>query len=196
MSIIQDLYTVQVYKEKLSLDNKKMADYCLSMAKKDKGRVLSNVGGWQSNDLQGNHKPLYDLFVEIINHSNQFGKHLQFKHGLNISNIWVNINGFKDTNKVHLHQHCMLSGVYYIQTPKDCGVIEFRHPGFDVVNYDWNENTIKEFNNTNSTEWWLPVKAGNLYIFPSWLSHLVKPNLNKKEKRISISFNMVKNVSK
>ena len=192
MSIIQDLYTVQVYKEKLSLDNKKMADYCLSMAKKDKGRVKSNLGGWQSDDLQGIHKPLNELMEDIIYHSNQFGKHLHFKHDLQFANIWVNINGFKDTNQVHLHQHCMLSGVYYIQTPKDCGVIEFRHPGYDVINYDWNDRNIKEFNNTNSTEWWLPVEAGHLYIFPSWLSHLVKPNLNKKEKRISISFNMEK----
>ncbi len=32
-------------------------------------------------------------------------------------------------------------------------------------------------------------KANTLYIFPSWIKHLVKPNMSDEE-RISISFNV------
>jgi len=189
MSEIQDLFKVPLYFKELELDNKAMAKYCLSMSKKDKGRELSNIGGWQSNDLNGVHKPLNGLLEDIEYHSNQFASLIDIKGPLTMANVWININGYKDINEYHLHSNCLLSGVYYIQTPKDCGNINFYHPSHDTFQYDWNNLAINH-NNYNSAVWWLPSKAGKLYIFPSWLYHNVKPNLNKKEKRISISFNI------
>ena len=31
----------------------------------------------------------------------------------------------------------VLSGVYYIKTPKECGNIKFFHPAYDLVDRDW-----------------------------------------------------------
>ena len=45
-------------------------------------------------------------------------------------------------------------------------------------------------NNYTSLFWWLPAVEGVLYLFPSWLMHLVRPNMNKDEERISFSFNL------
>ena len=33
-------------------------------------------------------------------------------------------------------------------------------------------------------------KEGQLLLFPSWVEHFVKPNLNKTQERISIAFNI------
>ena len=49
---------------------------------------------------------------------------------------------------------------------------------------------FETMNEENSLEWWMPSIENYLYLFPSWLSHWVEPNLNKKEERISISFNL------
>ena len=187
---IQDLFKTSVYKTTLSLDNKALASYCLSMAKKDKGRIVSNVGGWQSGDLQEDNDLLKDLFFNLRTHGNHFIKSLGITNTLKLDNAWININGYKDTNQSHIHPGAILSGVYYVQTPKDCGNIHFYHPAFTTFQFGWNELKNNGYNSYNSAEWFLPAVQGNLYIFPGLLYHRVEPNYNKKEKRISISFNM------
>ena len=188
---IQELFSVPVYKTKLQLNNDKMAKYCVELSKQDKGRVISNSGGWQSNALEGSHLILNDLFLNIEKHSNEFANFIKLNSPLHLSNLWININGYKDFNWPHLHTQCLISGVYYISTPKNCGSIFFDNPAYDTMQFDWNEKDLKEKNCYTSAKWWLPSEEGLLYIFPSWLRHSVAPNLNKKEKRISISFNVV-----
>ena len=60
------------------------------------------------------------------------------------------------------------------------------------MQYDWSNrgDQWSKFDKQNSIIWLTEVMPGRLYIFPSWLRHDVEPNLNKKEKRISISFNL------
>ena len=185
---IQDLFKVPLYKTALSLDNTAISKYSLSLSKKDKGRVLTNIGGWQSDNLE-DVSELKELIGVIQNHLTLFAKEIGIKHTIKVTNRWININGYKDTNLLHSHPNCLISGVYYVQTPKDCGNIKFNHPGRGVIQHAWLEQIIDNFNEYNSSEWWLPSKAGLLYLFPSWLDHFVEPNVNKKEKRISISFN-------
>ena len=190
MNNIQELFKTPIYKVKLNLDNKIMKDYCFTLQKKDKGRCISNLGGWQSNDLIGIHKPLMKMIQEIVDHSNIFANNIGLKTPVKMGNCWININGYKDYNREHSHPHSILSGVYYLNTPKNCGNIFFKHPCNDYFNYDWDNKNIVNKNEYTSPEWWLPSTEGNLYIFPGWLTHYVKPNLNKKEKRISLSFNI------
>ena len=186
---IQDLFKVPLYKTALSLDNKAMANYCLSISKKDKGRQLSNIGGWQSDNLE-NVPELSSLITEIEKHTTLFTKEIGIECLNKVTNKWININGFRDINMVHSHPNCLISGVYYVQTPKDCGNIIFNHPVRALLQHTWLEQNIDNYTEYNSPEWWMPSSAGLLYLFPSWLDHFVKPNLNKKEKRISISFNI------
>jgi len=189
--MIQDLFKTPIYTTALSLDNTAISKYCISYSKKNKGRQLSNEGGWQSQDLTGKHSTLDPLLHSILEHSSIFSKDLDIKLSNQISNVWINVNGYKDMNMVHSHPNSLLSGVYYVQTPKDCGNIQFQHPAFDKFQYDWLESKGEQFNTYNSGEWWLQSIANVMYLFPSWLKHHVKPNLNKKEKRISISFNII-----
>ena len=194
MSEIIDLFKTPFYKTDLSLNNKEIIKYCLTLKKIDTGASKSNVGGWQSKDLKGIHRPLNELFEDIEYHANKFTNNIGLQGPVKIKNIWININGFGDSNMIHCHPHSLLSGVYYIKTPKDCGDIEFDHPCYNVFDYDWNINAIKETNTYTSPKWIMPSKQGVLYMFPSWLNHCVKTSRNKKEKRISIAFNIDKKI--
>lgn len=187
---IQELFKVPIYKTKLKLDNKKIIKYCLELSKKNKGRIISNVGGWQSNDLKSSDSILNNLFLDIKKHGNEFAKFIKLPFPLYENALWININGYKDFNIPHFHGNCLLSGVYYLQTPKDCGNILFENPANDLMQVNWLNENLKEKNNYTSEKWWLPSEESLLYIFPSWLKHSVEPNLNKKDKRISISFNL------
>ena len=182
---INEIFRMPVYETQLGLDVEKMKQYCLLHQIDNDSRTLSNVGGYQSDNLTGEYPDLNDLFISLNEHANKFSKQLQLGKSV-LDNVWININGYKDYNRPHIHGQCLLSGVYYVATPENCGDIQFEHPS-PYLKIEWKDNYAK--NEYNSAIWQMPSKADTLYLFPSWLTHCVEPNLNKKEPRISISFN-------
>lgn len=187
MSETIDLFKVPLYVTELDIDNKKFLEELKTI--KIENRVVSNIGGFQSKDLPLKHKSLKQFNKILFEESNKFTNLLDLKSIKQIKNIWLNINYFKDFNITHDHPGCVLSGVYYLKTPKDCGNIHFISPVADHLHYHWSPNT-KNFTSYTSSEWWMPIKAGKLYIFPHFLKHYVNPNMNKDEHRVSLSFNL------
>jgi len=187
-----DLFKITIYEKKLKLKNEKIIKYSYKLKKKDLGKQISNVGGWQSNDLQGVHKPLNELFEDIEHYGNEYGKLLGLKLPLKIDNIWININEYKDFNLEHFHGNSLISGVYYVKVQKKSGNIVFSNPSIDIMQQDWNKYTINEHNTNNSPKWVMPSKTNTLYLFPNYLKHFVQPNFSNSD-RISISFNLTKN---
>ena len=193
-SNISNIFQVPVYTKEIKIDNKSLAKFCMSEYYKNEGASKSNVGGWHSNDFtekDNSDTPLIkNLWPSIKLHSKQFGKELNLNVKGRLKNLWVNINGYKDSNSIHLHPGCLISGAYYIKTHKNCGDITFFHPSHLQMSHNWLFYEPDEYNSYNSATWWYPSTEGTLYLFPSWLEHSVKPNLNKREKRISVSFNV------
>ena len=108
---------------------------------------------------------------------------------------WPNINRFGDYHNLHNHPHSWLSGTYYVIVPSDEASIGSRN--------DLNPNEISFFdprpqanmisirNDPNvDPEFRVKPKSGELLLWPSFLHHLVHPNLCH-DTRISISFNVV-----
>ncbi|HEY8271605.1 MAG TPA: TIGR02466 family protein, partial [Pseudobdellovibrionaceae bacterium] len=87
---------------------------------------------------------------------------------------------------MHIHPLSVISGTYYVQTPKDCGSIKFEDPrmvGF-MASPPRKENAQER--NKRFVE--LKPQAGNVVLFESWMRHEVPQNKSDIE-RISISFN-------
>ena len=182
--MINNLFCCPVYESKLELDVKFISTQCLHMKDKSKGVIKSNITGWQS--------PLIDdpfnIKNDIIKHVNIFNNTLKITKEFSMS-MWVNINSYKDFNIEHTHPGAIFSGVYYIQTESNSGNIVFIHPAKDSLIHDWDNCEWQEYNQHNSSTWTFTPSVNKLFLFPSWLKHYVKPNLNNKE-RISISFNL------
>ena len=103
-----------------------------------------------------------------------------------ITNSWCVKHEKNDIAELHNHNNCVISGVYYFQTPKDCGDIIFNRN--TIVNSIFtNTLTIPTKNNLN--EWKLKVEEGTLLLFPSHLLHKTEPNLSNKS-RYSLAFNV------
>jgi len=182
------LFTDGVWNTTFVIDLK---DYCSFIRKTNKGRILSNSGGFQSTDLNLSDYQLQPLINHIQSEASFFSQVYNIKNSSFVmDNMWININGYKDYNIPHTHTQCVFSGVYYVQSPKDCGVLSFNRGYKPVMGYDWNLN-VTSFNSHNAVSWFLPCEKHKCYIFPSYLEHCVEPNLNKEEERISISFNLV-----
>lgn len=106
--------------------------------------------------------------------------------------MWVNINPRHASNRQHTHPHALWSGVYYVQTPPDCGLLYFTDPRSQAQvltpYYDAQRRSALTWSEVH-----YQPQAGRLMVFPAWLAHAVQPNLTSHigaaADRISVSFN-------
>jgi len=94
------------------VDNNEVKRWVYEKQKQDKGRVISNYGGWQSNDIQAGECPAIDKLIAYLNTeikecANQVGL-----PELELYNLWVNINSPGSYNHLHNHIDSVLSGMY------------------------------------------------------------------------------------
>jgi uncharacterized protein (TIGR02466 family) len=184
-----DVFKQAIYSFKLNLDLEEINNFCLDFESKNKKRIVSNSGGFQSNNLDFNIpivNKMLTLFLNNVNYVAQ--KHFKLNKSLNISNIWFNINRYKDSNLTHMHPNSLLSGVFYSKTPHNSGDLKFfnsESAGIFFTNFN-----VTESNNYNSPVYTLEPEASFLHIFPSYLNHCVQQNLSNQE-RISFSFNTI-----
>lgn len=174
------------------IDNKKISKYATKLSKKNQGRILSNYGGWQSNDFHLNdceNEEMLKLASIVELTARKASEDLDLKQNMQIfmHNFWVNINRKGNGNVRHTHPTSFLSAVYYVQTPDNCGKVVFEHPS-TLMNFWWNS-----FTNVNSYATYSSVsyepKVGRLLLFPSWLEHRVSSS-ESDDLRISVAFNM------
>ena len=187
--VINRFFSVPCSETKLNLNLKKIKKYCYGVKKTDPGRNISNRDGWQSTQLFFPN-PLTELSEEICKVGSKifYALNGSEKYTINLKNMWININPKGGYNVVHVHPNSFFSGVFYVQTPKDCGNIILRHPCSHTEN-DWKDEFWNKLSFETSTLNYLNAKENMLYIFPSWLEHYVQVNKSKKD-RISISFNL------
>ena len=64
------------------------------------GRIKSNVGGFQTGDLDLNLPQLQSLKTQILKHGSIFIKeYLKIEKDIYINNLWLNKNYYKDYNE-------------------------------------------------------------------------------------------------
>jgi len=196
---LRSLFATPLFVADLDLNISNLKHFCEKTQKKDIGRIASNSGGYQSNNLSLDKSPLSPLIKEIETNANVFAQQFLNKKVIQkIDSIWMNTNSYKDSNRVHSHPGSSISGVYYVKVPSNAGNIIFQHPAFETLGYYYNSmsalpgevNEPEEYNQFNTSSVSSPVAENTLYLFPSWLMHYVESNTNKTEERISISFNI------
>lgn len=129
------------------------------------------------------------LEKEINKHVRKFVKHLQMDidpKELRMSSCWVNVMPTNVTHSMHLHPLSVLSGTYYVQTPKNSSAIKFEDPRLD--SFMASPPRKHDAKTINQRHFSLQPQEGHVVLFESWLRHEVPANQANKE-RISISFN-------
>lgn len=162
--------------------------YIEEFKKTNPGRQISNIGGWQSGDVDIKAiKELAEPFNVIISGVKHVAQNLQqdgFSKFL-LSNAWINVNKGTDFNKEHVHPLSTFSGCLYLKASSAAGDIMFSRPD-NMQLYPGTDNKTGMFYPTVTYK---PV-TGKLLIFPSWLSHMALPSEDDEE-RISIAFNLI-----
>ncbi len=145
--------------------------------------------GWHSQDDLQDRKAFLPLMDAILANCHEIAEFEQWNldtQQIIIMNSWGIINQKYAYNTCHNHPYSLISGVYYLQTPENCGNLEFRDPR--------EPRLMRSFDTKGHNPWtfhsvvYRPVE-GRMVLFPSWLLHSVHPNMSDED-RICISFNL------
>ena len=167
----------------------KLIDFCYAEKKQNpKGLKRSNRGGW--------HSRIYN-----INEDNLISEHLKkglgksvfttLKQTLQVNvSYWIMINSPNTYNSSHTHPNSHLSGVFWINAPKNSGDLKFINPSnFEAyVELHCYVNQFKLDTNVYESYIYTPT-AGKMVTFPSYVIHEVLDN-KSNEDRIAVSYNV------
>jgi uncharacterized protein (TIGR02466 family) len=103
-----------------------------------------------------------------------------------VTQSWVNWTKPGQYHHKHAHPNSLYSGVFYVDVEDERDRIMFFNEGYKQM-----KPTYKEWTRWNSESWWLPVKTGQIVIFPSSLTHMVQtvPSEVIGKERVSLAFN-------
>ncbi|HEY2528006.1 MAG TPA: TIGR02466 family protein [Xanthobacteraceae bacterium] len=106
-----------------------------------------------------------------------------------IANMWANIANPNRRHNFHIHPNCLLSGIVYIKTPRNCGRTIFASPR---MNSKLIEPTYFQKNELNADIFSMPPEKGRMMIWPSHVAHSVEQgSANEAEDRIVVAFNIM-----
>jgi uncharacterized protein (TIGR02466 family) len=160
------------------------------------GRRWSNLnypGGYTSyasaNRMHTVSPTFADLERRLAPHVRRFVKALELdltRRTLEMTDCWVNIMPPGVVHGLHLHPLSTLSGTFYVQTPRGSPGLKLEDPRLDRMM----AAPPRRRDAARASRPWvlLPVEAGQLVLFESWLRHEVAPNGARSE-RVSVSFN-------
>jgi uncharacterized protein (TIGR02466 family) len=98
---------------------------------------------------------------------------------------WLNFNPKNTSHTKHCHRNSIISGVFYLVANENTGNINFfnkQQENSMIV------NKPETYNRYNYEYVYFTPKAGQLFLFPSWISHSVDKNTSDVD-RISLAFN-------
>jgi uncharacterized protein (TIGR02466 family) len=142
--------------------------------------TLSNNGGYQGHNFESD-----ALFSEIRNQLPQRSDKRIRSFDIQ---AWLNVNHSFHWNDIHIHSDhgVLISGVYYVRTPENCGNIRMYDPrllkGKNLYDQYYFEGRGDYFS--------IPVQEQLMLFFPPWLPHMVEPSTSDQE-RISVAFNII-----
>ena len=104
---------------------------------------------------------------------------------LQMTDCWVNVMPPGCAHSFHLHPQAVISGTYYLRTPRNCSGLRFEDPRLSRLMAAPPRRGRMAAQAAHVT---YPARAGHVILFESWLRHEVPANLGTEE-RVSISFN-------
>lgn len=176
------------------INNDVLTEQCYKIKELNGGRIKTNIGGYQSNDIYEDLVLEHELFEfqKLVDNIHTKLDHISANYNavkkLRISNIWVNINSKNDFNNAHAHPHSWISGSYYVKVPANCqsGIVFYRERS--VIDYNMHRWLGENNNNVFESTFTVYPEPGACVTFPSYLQHRVEPN-KSDESRISIAYN-------
>lgn len=201
MTGIETLFATRIYRATLAGTkaarlNKDLRTACLSIARDDRaGQAWCRANAYQGytsysslDDLTTRAPAFAELERALNIHVAAFARalHYDLARKLKLDSMWINVLKPGGVHTAHIHPLSVISGTYYVATPKGAGALKFEDPrlGFMMAAPPKTEAAPRDA----QPFVYVTPAARTLILFESWLRHEVPPN-QAREDRISISFN-------
>lgn len=198
---IESLFVTQVYAARLQHArtplNARLLQECLQLRHDDTaGRRWSRAnypGGYTSygsaSRMHERSPTFAALARRIDRHVRVYARALAFEidvRRLAMTDCWVNIMPRGVAHGLHLHPASLVSGTYYVRTPRGAAGLKLEDPRLDR----FMAAPPRRRGARRALRPWvvMPARAGRVVLFESWLRHEV-PASRVAGERISISFN-------
>jgi len=182
--------------------NAKLKRIILERQAADAGVSISNVGGWHSDVemLRWGGEPAMHLIERVIAAADHFTVDIRatgeprFKW---FPEMWANVSPPGASNQYHTHPGSFWSAVYYVDDGYDGsaddglgGELVLLDPRMPAIRMNTPDLRFRRpGQKPDDHEKWFRPTSGLIVIFPSWLSHAVRP-YNGPGTRISIAINL------
>jgi uncharacterized protein (TIGR02466 family) len=197
---VVSLFPTRVYAARLqgrtaSAFNARLLHECVQYRADDAaGRAWSSKrypGGYTSyaslNRMQTLSPTFAELERKLRRHVLAYARALEFDlegRKLAMTDCWVNMMPRGVTHGLHLHPLATISGTYYVRTPRGVPGLKLEDPRLDRY-----MAAPPRRSDARQHPWvTMPVAAGTVLLFESWLRHEVPANPVAAE-RVSVSFN-------
>lgn len=179
------LFPIPVLIAQYPISYEKELEYIHTLPYSDKKIENFSYHNQQSKDTFVLDKPeLQNIRIFIESKVHKFVKEIMnFNNELVITQSWINKSTKGQCHQEHVHPNSIVSGVWYPVISDESPPIKFYNKNQRDISLEY-----ERFNNFNSSTFLLPLKSGELIIFPSNLKHSVPVNQSETE-RISLSFN-------
>jgi len=154
--------------------------------------TYQSVTKHEINENYKDKKSVFEVKQKILQNAlnvlNLYGYASQ-KNKYEVTNLWFNITKSGGSQELHHHYGFVLSGTFYVNTPKNSSPIIFVNPIGNILPYNDVISEQREYNCFNSKTWIIYPKAGDMYFWLSWVQHFVPP-ADFDGDRISCSFDI------
>ena len=182
------LFPISLYKASFDIDE----DTKQLFYNEEYERMFSGNGFYTKNKYLLHDKKYSYVIDNIKKHLNYFTrKYMTVSDDVNfyLQNSWAVKHKGEDWAQSHSHANSLISGVYYLNTDEKSGNIRFEKPtGYTNLFHESTNIQFNELDNHNCAIWVETPKNGDLFLFPSHLTHSVNLNLSHIT-RYSVSFN-------
>lgn len=155
----------------------------------------SNIGSWDSRKdlLEWPFEEVRQLKQRIVSVVRELslsvtkGKYTPTPQEM-LAHAWANVSRADSYRKIHNHESCTWSGVYYVKSDlvrdksKSSGVIEFLDPRMLCISTELPSSSF-------GGRFRVVPRGGRMVLFPNWLLHYVNP-VEDNSLRICIAFNV------
>ena len=166
-------------------ENEDMINYIMSDYENNSKIIekSNRYGGWQS-EIDYYKKPIFKNLCDKIWEVSKAT--FPMIKGMQIKQMWSAINFENSFNIIHQHGGPIhISGAYYLQVPKNSGMIYWRDPRPAAIG----NHFINQLIDGGESKKMLPTE-GDLVMWPSFLDHGTYPS-RSKDPRIMISFDLI-----
>lgn len=186
----ENYFPTGIYVDRIVLDDDKLLKSILKVKEMDpKGIIKSNMeNSYHSKDNLHTLPEFKEISNAIVGATKKVFKQEKIKTKFYLGNLWANINLKGGFNDLHTHGNCFLSGVYYVKTPENSGVLRFVDPRPQAILVTPERESDSDRDSWNRVSF--RGERGQIVLFPGYLPHQVLPNQNN-DIRVSLSFNII-----